>query len=73
MARLFASRHISLGQLLAMGVSTSSSSPARDRGNNSDGASFDQRGIGYPRETGSSASVDIGAFQFDSVFAATFE
>lgn len=67
-----------LGELGANGGTTQThalgrGSPARDRGNNSDGASFDQRGIGYPRETGSSASVDIGAFQFDSVFAATFE
>jgi hypothetical protein len=29
---------------------------------------YDQRGIGYPRTTGPSASVDIGAVQFDRIF-----
>jgi hypothetical protein len=35
--------------------------------------SYDQRGAGYPRTTGPNASVDIGAFQFDSIFASGFE
>jgi len=33
----------------------------------------DQRGDGYPRTTGANASVDIGAFQFDSIFADGFD
>jgi hypothetical protein len=33
----------------------------------------DQRGIGYPRTTGPNASVDLGAVQFDSIFADNFD
>jgi hypothetical protein len=35
----------------------------------------DQRGPGYPRTTGAGANetTDIGAFEFDSIFAASFE
>jgi len=33
---------------------------------------IDQRGRGYPRKTGPNASVDIGAVQFDSIFADSF-
>ncbi len=67
-----------LGDLGANGGRTSThalrqGSPALNRGNNSGGAMFDQRGIGYPRETGAAASVDIGAFQFDSIFAGSFD
>jgi hypothetical protein len=32
----------------------------------------DQRGRGYPRKTGPNANVDIGAVQFDSIFADSF-
>jgi hypothetical protein len=48
-------------------------SPAIGAGNNVAAYAFDQRGQGYPRETGASASVDIGAFQFDSIFADVFD
>jgi hypothetical protein len=33
----------------------------------------DQRGVGYPRTTGVGASIDIGAVQFDSIFADSFD
>jgi hypothetical protein len=33
----------------------------------------DQRGIGYARTSGPAASVDIGAVQFDSIFAGSFD
>ena len=49
-----------------------SSSPAIGLGNDADGAANDQRGVGYPRTTGASNAVDIGAFQFDSIFASAF-
>lgn len=67
-----------LGDLDANGGATKThalrpGSPALAMGNNSDGAIFDQRGFGYPRETGAAASVDIGAFQFDSIFAGPFD
>jgi hypothetical protein len=44
-------------------------SPALGKGNNAAMRLNDQRGSGYPRTTGSTATVDIGAFQFDTVFA----
>jgi hypothetical protein len=51
-------------------------SPALGKGNTTGlPAPFDandQRGPGYPRTTGAGASVDIGAVQFDSIFADDF-
>ncbi len=44
-------------------------SPAIGMGNNSANRLYDQRGAGYPRTTGATMSTDIGAFQFDSIFA----
>jgi len=44
-----------------------SGSPAIGTGNNSANLATDQRGKGYPRTTNGIA--DIGAFQFDSIFA----
>jgi len=48
-------------------------SPAIDAGNNSTGAQFDQRGIGYTRVVGGSA--DIGAFELnvDEILADGFD
>lgn len=43
-------------------------SPAIDAGNNSATLAFDQRGDGYPRVSGLAA--DIGAFEYQQVFAA---
>ncbi|MEO7326066.1 MAG: choice-of-anchor Q domain-containing protein [Dokdonella sp.] len=43
-------------------------SPAIDAGENSSGATFDQRGSGYPRTYG--ASTDIGAFEVQAPLAA---
>jgi hypothetical protein len=50
-------------------------SPARGIGNDNAAQSADQRGTGYPRVTGTgpSATVDIGAVQFDSIFFGGFE
>ena len=48
-------------------------SPALAMGNNSAALSNDQRGTGYPRTTGPMQTVDIGAFQFDSIFAGAFD
>ena len=50
-----------------------SGSPAIDAGNNTAGASFDQRGSGYPRVIGSAA--DIGAYELDTdvIFANGFD
>jgi len=48
-------------------------SPALAMGNNTAMRMNDQRGDGYPRTTGANASVDIGAFQFDSIFADGFD
>lgn len=48
-------------------------SPALGVGNNNASLSNDQRGTGYPRTTGPNATVDIGAFQFDSIFAGAFD
>ncbi len=51
-----------------------SGSPAIDAGNNSQGASFDQRGSGYPRVIG--AAPDIGAYELgagDEIFANGFD
>jgi hypothetical protein len=48
-------------------------SPALAVGNNNAGLLVDQRGTGYPRTTGPNAEVDIGAFEFDSIFAAGFD
>lgn len=42
-------------------------------GNNAGGATTDQRGRGYPRASGPNTLVDIGAFQFDSIFYSDFE
>ena len=47
-------------------------SPAIGMGNNNAARTNDQRGTGYPRTTGPNANVDIGAFQFDSIFANGF-
>jgi hypothetical protein len=44
-------------------------SPALAMGNNTAMRLHDQRGNGYPRTTGPNATVDIGAFQFDTIFA----
>lgn len=48
-------------------------SPAIGMGNNLAGLAVDQRGNGYPRTTGIASSVDIGAFQADTIFAGLFE
>jgi len=50
------------------------SSPAIGQGNNSSGWSFDQRGPSYPRTTtiNGVTTTDIGAFQFDTIFAEGF-
>jgi len=50
-------------------------SPARGAGNNYAGQLQDQRGEGYPRITGAgpSATVDVGAIQFDSIYFGGFE
>jgi hypothetical protein len=48
-------------------------SPALGMGNNTATHPNDQRGQGYPRTTGTNATVDIGAFQFDSIFVCGFE
>jgi hypothetical protein len=48
-------------------------SPALGVGNNNASLSNDQRGAGYPRTTGPMQTVDIGAFQFDSIFADAFD
>lgn len=52
----------------------SSGSPALGAGNNTFASPSDQRGGSlYPRTTGPSHSVDIGAVQFDTVFADGYE
>lgn len=52
----------------------STGSPALGAGNNTFGSLSDQRGPPlYPRTTGPSKSVDIGAVQFDTVFADGYE
>jgi hypothetical protein len=48
-------------------------SPVLGIGNNLGGFPNDQRGPGYPRITGSSVNVDIGAYEYDSIFAASLE
>ena len=50
-------------------------SPAVGAGNNNNASPTgnDQRGTGYPRTSGTAASVDIGAVQFDSIFAGSFD
>jgi len=50
-------------------------SPALSKGNNNRGNAFDQRGSRFPRQTGTgiSVSVDIGAVQFDSLYADGFD
>jgi hypothetical protein len=48
-------------------------SPALGVGNNNAMRTNDQRGDGYPRTTGPNTSVDIGAFQFDTIFADDFD
>jgi len=50
-------------------------SPALSKGNNNRGNTFDQRGSRFPRQTGTgiSVSVDIGAVQFDSLYADGFD
>ena len=50
-------------------------SPAFGKGNTTGmfpSITTDQRGPGYPRTSGPSASVDLGAVQFDSIFADGF-
>jgi hypothetical protein len=42
-----------------------SGSPVIGLGNNPANASYEQRGVAYPRATGPTSSVDIGAVQFD--------
>jgi hypothetical protein len=48
-------------------------SPAIGVGNDLSGETHDQRGYGYPRTSGPSNAVDIGAFQFDPIFAGAFD
>lgn len=48
-------------------------SPSIGLGNNNGNRTRDQRGPGYPRTTGPSASVDIGAVQFDTIFVSGFD
>jgi hypothetical protein len=52
-------------------------SPALGKGNTTSlppaFSANDQRGAGYPRTSGPGASVDIGAVQFDSIFADSFD
>jgi hypothetical protein len=48
-------------------------SPALGTGNNNAVLANDQRGDGYPRTTGPAGSVDIGAVQFDTIFADNFD
>jgi hypothetical protein len=48
-------------------------SPAIGAGNDNAGEWTDQRGRGYPRASGPSASTDIGSIQFDSIFFGDFE
>ncbi len=50
-------------------------SAARSKGNNNRGNSYDQRGPQFPRHTGAgiSVSVDIGAVQFDTIYADGFD
>jgi hypothetical protein len=51
----------------------STGSPAIGAGNNNFGSTYDQRGLLYPRTTGAGKSVDIGAIQYDTIFADGFE
>ena len=46
-------------------------SPALSKGNNNAQRPQDQRGLGYPRTTGT--TVDIGAVQFDTIFVSDFD
>ena len=67
-----------LGPLQINGAATRthallSGSPAIGMGKNLLGYPTDQRGAGYPRTTGPNVKVDIGAFEFDSIFANTLE
>jgi hypothetical protein len=54
-------------------------SPAIGTGNDyvtfpqNDTNTYDERGHGYSRATGSTASVDLGAFQFDTIFFDDFD
>jgi hypothetical protein len=51
-------------------------SPALGKGNTMDlppTIATEQRGTGYPRTTGAGANVDLGAVQFDSIFADAFD
>jgi len=48
-------------------------SPALNVGNNNAMQPNDQRGDGYPRTTGPNGIVDIGAVQFDTIFADDFD
>jgi hypothetical protein len=53
-----------------------SGSPAIGAGNVNvvpPGLMNDQRGTGYPRTTGPSNTVDIGAVQFDTIFVSDFD
>jgi hypothetical protein len=44
-------------------------SPAVGMGKPIGGYSTDQRGVGYPRSDGLSGKIDIGAYEYDSIFA----
>jgi hypothetical protein len=48
-------------------------SPAIGGGNNQALLTTDQRGSGFPRSTGAASTTDIGAIEFDSIFAHGFE
>ncbi len=48
-------------------------SPAIGRGNNNANRSNEQRGTAYPRVSGPAMKVDIGAVQFDTIFASGLE
>ena len=47
-------------------------SPALGMGNDTGSLTHDQRGVGYPRTSGPNATTDIGAVQFDTIFAHGF-
>lgn len=54
----------------------SPASPALAKGNVTalwSSITADQRGVGYPRTSGANASVDLGAVQFDNIFAMDFD
>ena len=49
------------------------SSPALGQGKTVPAISTDQRGVGYPRSAGLNGSVDIGAYEYDSIFSNGFQ